>query len=157
MIRIIQRLLHGSIKMSMSKKDLGNLSPMQYKVTQEKHTERPFTGKFNQFKEQGTYECVVCSQKLFKSNHKFESGCGWPAFYDSIDPKLVKEVRDDSLGMTRVEVLCAKCHSHLGHVFEDGPKPTRRRFCINSVSLKFVAPDGETIVDEGGSVSPARH
>ena len=82
-IRIIQRLQRGPIKMSMSKKDLGNLSP----VTQEKHTERPFTGKFNQFKQQGTYERVVCSQELFKSNHKFESGCGWPAFYDSLDPR----------------------------------------------------------------------
>lgn len=150
MIERFLRLLHaGSVNMSQAKKDLGNLSPMQFKVTQEKYTERPFTGRFNEFKEQGTYMCVVCGQELFRSNHKFESGCGWPAFFDSIDPKLIKEVRDESLGMSRTEVLCANCDSHLGHVFNDGPKPTRRRFCINSVSLKFVAANGETFVDEG--------
>jgi len=137
--------------MAQARKDLGNLSPMQYRVTQEKYTERPFTGKFNRFKEPGTYMCVVCDQELFKSDHKFDSGCGWPAFFDSIDPKLIKEVKDESHGMLRTEVLCAKCGSHLGHVFNDGPKPTRRRFCINSVSLKFVAPNGESIVDEGNS------
>lgn len=129
--------------------NVGKLSNMQYKVTQEKHTERPYTGKFNKFKEPGTYMCIVCNQELFKSNHKFESGCGWPAFYNSIDPTRVKEVPDESLGMIRTEVLCSKCDAHLGHVFDDGPKPTRRRFCINSVAMKFVADDGATIEDEG--------
>lgn len=128
----------------------GSLSEMQYKVTQEKYTERPFTGKFNKFKETGTYMCVVCNQELFKSDHKFDSGCGWPAFYDSIDPTKIKEIRDESLGMDRIEVLCSKCDAHLGHVFDDGPKPTRRRFCINSVSMKFIsANDGKTIDDKG--------
>lgn len=129
--------------------DSDKLSTMQYKVTQEKHTECPFTGKFNKFKEKGTYECVVCNQELFKSEHKFESGCGWPAFYDSIDPNRIKEVRDETLGMIRTEVLCANCGAHLGHVFNDGPKPTKRRFCINSVSMRFTAPTGEKIEDEG--------
>lgn len=122
---------------------------MQYKVTQEKYTERPFTGRFNKFKELGTYSCVVCGQELFKSEHKFESGCGWPAFYDSIDPSRIKEVRDESAGMIRTEVLCAKCDAHLGHVFKDGPKPTRTRFCINSVAMKFTAPGGQIQLDEG--------
>lgn len=125
------------------------LSKLQYKVTQEKYTERPFTGKFNKFNEQGTYECVVCGQELFKSQHKFDSGCGWPAFYDSIDPAKIKEVRDESLGMVRTEVLCSKCGAHLGHVFDDGPKPNRRRFCINSVSMKFIDPKGVIIEDKG--------
>lgn len=145
----IVRLISTTVRMSEAKKNLGNLSPMQYKVTQEKYTERPYTGIFNQHKEEGTYLCVVCNNELFKSRHKFESGCGWPAFYDSIDKTKIKEIRDDSHGMVRIEVLCANCDAHLGHVFNDGPKPTRRRFCINSVSLKFVDPTGQTKVDEG--------
>lgn len=132
------------------KPDVSKLSKMQYQVTQEKHTERPFTGKFDKFSEPGTYECVVCGQELFKSNHKFDSGCGWPAFFDSIDPARIKEIPDETLGMVRTEVVCAKCEAHLGHVFNDGPKPTRRRFCINSVCMKFIPADGkDPIVDEG--------
>lgn len=137
--------------MSQSNHDekISKLSTLQYKVTQEKHTEPPFTGKFDKFKQLGTYECVVCSQELFKSEYKFDSGCGWPAFFDSIDPKRIREERDDSMGTVRTEVLCAKCGSHLGHVFGDGPKPTGRRFCINSVSMRFKSPTGETIDDPG--------
>lgn len=134
-----------------SRANLQKLSKMQYKVTQEKHTERPFTGKFDKFKEKGTYECIVCGQELFKSEHKFDSGCGWPAFFDSIDKSRIKEVPDESAGMTRIEVLCAKCDSHLGHVFDDGPKPTRRRFCINSVSMRFISPDGKKLEDDGNN------
>lgn len=151
MRRNIFKFLRTFSRMSDNKANIDKLSEMQYKVTQEKYTERPFTGKFNKFKEKGTYECVVCHQELFKSNHKFDSGCGWPAFYDSIDPSRIKEVQDDSLGMQRVEVLCSKCDAHLGHVFNDGPQPTRRRFCINSVSMRFVAPDGKPPIDDPGS------
>lgn len=135
--------------MSDTSRTVDKLSEMQYKVTQEKYTERPFTGKFNKFRELGTYECIVCNQELFKSAHKFDSGCGWPAFYDSIDPTRIKEVRDESAGMIRTEVLCSKCDAHLGHVFNDGPKPTRRRFCINSVSMRFKDPSGTIMEDEG--------
>jgi peptide-methionine (R)-S-oxide reductase len=149
MLSKLLRIIHTAATMSNIRKDLGSLSPMQYKVTQEKYTERPYTGKFNQFKEEGTYLCVVCDTELFKSKHKFESGCGWPAFYDTIDKSKIKEVHDESHGMVRTEVLCANCDAHLGHVFNDGPKPTRTRFCINSVSLKFVDPEGRTEVDEG--------
>lgn len=138
-------------KMPGNKPDLSKLTRMQYKVTQEKFTERPFTGKFNVFKQLGTYLCVVCNQELFKSEHKFESGCGWPAFYDSIDKSRIKEILDESAGMIRTEVLCSKCDAHLGHVFDDGPKPTRRRFCINSAAMRFVSPTGTKIDDDGNS------
>lgn len=132
-----------------NKPDLAKLSTVQYNVTQDKHTEMPFSGRFNKFNKPGTYECIVCGQELFKSEHKFDSGCGWPAFKDSIEPSRIKEVRDESEGMIRTEVLCSKCGAHLGHVFNDGPKPTRRRFCINSVSMRFIAPDGNTLEDKG--------
>lgn len=133
------------------KPELNRLSKLQYKITQEKHTELPFTGKFNSFKKKGTYKCVVCDSTLFKSDHKFESGCGWPAFFDSVDPSKIKEVPDESHNMSRIEVLCAKCDAHLGHVFDDGPKPTRRRFCINSASMRFIDPSGNVEEDEGNA------
>ncbi|UKJ07318.1 peptide-methionine (R)-S-oxide reductase MsrB [Solitalea lacus] len=113
------------------------LTPEQYSVLRQKGTERPFTGKYDKFFEKGSYHCAACNAKLFESGTKFDSHCGWPSFDNAI-AGTVEYHKDLSYGMVRTEVTCANCGGHLGHVFEDGPTSTGDRYCINSVSLKFV-------------------
>ncbi|WP_313651211.1 peptide-methionine (R)-S-oxide reductase MsrB [Pseudomonas soli] len=113
------------------------LDPDQYQVCRLKGTERPFSGKYNSERRDGVYHCICCDLQLFDAKAKFDSGCGWPSFYEPIEEAAMIEIRDTSHGMIRTEVTCAQCDAHLGHVFPDGPPPTGLRYCINSVCLDF--------------------
>lgn len=115
------------------------LTPEQYEVTRRHATERPYTGEYNSHKADGIYACVCCGEPLFDSRTKFDSGCGWPSFFQPIGTTNVEETEDTSHGMRRIEVHCSRCDAHLGHVFPDGPQPTGLRYCINSLSLTHKA------------------
>lgn len=125
------------------------LTPVQYQVTQEEGTERAFSGEYWDTKDPGTYRCVVCHEPLFRSDTKFDSGTGWPSFWEAIDPAKVRLIEDRKMFMRRTEVRCARCDAHLGHVFPDGPNPTGERYCMNSASLTL-DPDGAEAPDAEG-------
>lgn len=117
------------------------LSAEEYRVLRKKGTERAFTGLYHDCDEKGVYVCAACSHPLFSSNHKFDSGTGWPSFWAPISLQSIELKEDCSLAMPRIEVMCARCNSHLGHVFPDGPPPTHQRYCMNSISLNLISED----------------
>ena len=113
------------------------LTDKEYYITREKGTEPPFSGKNFEIINGGIFKCKCCNNELFNSSTKYESGCGWPSFFEQLSPDSIKTEIDNSHGMTRIEIMCAKCDAHLGHVFDDGPQPTGKRYCVNSLSINY--------------------
>ena len=124
------------------------LSEEQFLIARKKGTERAFTGAYWDHKAHGTYHCICCHEPLFSSQSKYDSGSGWPSFWQAIDKEAIAEETDNQYGMIRTEILCSRCHAHLGHVFEDGPQPTGLRFCVNSACLSFEATPEESVDSE---------
>lgn len=144
-----QKLYQQGIDMKKQKKNelteeewKKKLTPEEFHILREKGTERPFTGEYDKFYKDGTYKCAGCGTELFTSSSKYDSGCGWPAFYEAM-PEKIQESADNSFGMTRVEITCENCGGHLGHVFNDGPQPSGLRYCVNSISLDFDSKDND--------------
>ena len=144
-----QKLYQQGIDMKKQKKNelteeewKKKLTPEEFHILREKGTERPFTGEDDKFYKDGTYKCAGCGTELFTSSSKYDSGCGWPAFYEAM-PEKIQESADNSFGMTRVEITCENCGGHLGHVFNDGPQPSGLRYCVNSISLDFDSKDSD--------------
>ena len=144
-----QKLYQQGIDMKKQKKNelteeewKKKLTPEEFHILREKGTERPFTGEYDKFYKDGTYKCAGCGTELFTSSSKYDSGCGWPAFYEAM-PEKIQESADNSFGMTRVEITCENCGGHLGHVFNDGPQPSGLRYCVNSISLDFESKDND--------------